>query len=882
MYLSAAARELVEHESDRLPDLSKVVVLVPHGHVAGPFLRALREAIDAPVFLPPRLLTLPALAAEMPGEDSTQSPAERVSAMHAMLRRFDWIAGEARWPTAFGLLDLLDEMDASLLAPPAEFADFEAQLRSLGRRIHAAPLTREAELVFQVWRAFHQGPAGPMRDYAARLGRWSASPETALYQLGLHDLSRLEARFLARCAATRPVRVLTVEATSPLRADGLRRVWPVGLEAAVLRERARECARALPVSPFSGKVVLHGADGLEAEAMCAAARIRAWLAEGRQRIGIVALDRLAARRLRAILERDRILIRDETGWTFSTAVVSHVLDRFFALIEDDFYFRDVLDLLKSPYVFASEPDAERHAQLPEFERALHRDNVVRGGDGFRRLAMERGLDTLAALLSRLNQAVEAMAAGRPRTLAEWLDALLAALSSLGVVPAWERDTAGSQLLGLLRRLGRDLGRDATRYEYRPWRDWLGMQLDRATFQESEIDSPIRLTHLHASRLRDFEAVVVLGADAARLPAPPPPGPFGDAIRRELGLPGLDQARESARAALVDVLCAVDQVLITWQRSRNGDHNAASPWLESLRVFHRLAYGSDLEAPGPVPTDGAEPAETGGPPMPPAPALDRPPARLSASAWQTLIDCPYRYFARHGLGLGEADEAAEETEKRHYGELLHRILARFHARRPRLSDAPRAELSAELAALSDAVFDEAGLGDYLLRAWRYRWQHHIDDYIEWALAREVDGYRWRQGEVPLDRPLVLDSGATITLHGRLDRLDDGPEGLAVIDYKARSLATLRAKMRVPGEDVQLAFYGLLSGASRAELLGLDDKRIDSVGLPDFDRAVADEAERLRRVFDTLDLGAGLPASGAASTCRWCEMRGLCRKGHWAGA
>lgn len=221
------------------------------------------------------------------------------------------------------------------------------------------------------------------------------------------------------------------------------------------------------------------------------------------------------------------------------------------------------------------------------------------------------------------------------------------------------------------------------------------------------------------------------------------------------------------------------------------------------------------------------------------------------------------------------------EKRHYGDLLHRILARFHADRPELLMAERAELRADLAQLSDRVFAEAGVGDYLVRAWRLRWDKHLDDYLDWALQRTAAGLRWREAESVFERPLRIGEEHSLSLYGRVDRLDAGPDGLAVVDYKTQGLSTLRAKVKWPGEDVQLPFYGLLTGATQAELVSLDDKRVEGVSLDDLTEAVAAEESRLTATFDALAAGAGLAATGAPEICQWCEMRGLCRLDHRAG-
>lgn len=860
-----AVSQLLAEQGGRLPDWSGITVLVPHHHLVPGFLAALRRRVDAPVFLPPRFATLPALA--LPGGTAGQTDGQRLAALHAFLAGTDWLDEAARWPLAQAMLDLLNEMDDALLAPPADYRDFATQVEQAARRALAAPLEREARLVFEVWRAFQQAGPGSRASLAQGLARWLAQAAGPVYAFGLGGPSRLEARFLADCRARLGLVDLPVADPHPARRALLEAAWHD--DGAPLRERALAWPAHHPASPLA--LDLMPLPDLEAEAQAVAARLRAWLAEGRRAIAVVALDRLAARRLRAVLERDRILLQDETGWTFATATVSHLVDRWFALLQDGCYHRDLFDLLKSPFVFSDLDTAERLAAVAELEHLTARHNVVAGLDRFLALARD---GAARPLLERLAEALRLYRRGARRTLAGWLDTLFRALDLLGATPACAADPAGRQLLDLLHRLAGELAGERATHGLADWRGWLDLQLDRATFVDDAIDSPIRLTHLAAARLRDFEAVAVLGADAAHLPPAVTGELFADAVRVQLGLPGQRQRREETLAQLTDVLARAGRALVTWQAWQGVEPNPASPWLERLAAFHRLAYGDDLVRTAPA----SPPAATVAPP-PPAPArLAERPARLSASAWQAMVDCPYRWFTRHGLGLGEAAAVEETMEKADYGERVHDILRRFHAARPVLAGVPRATLEAELAALGAAAFRAGERDDYLALAWRLRWERHLPAYLDWALAREAAGSTWRAAEVDCERPLALPDGGSVLLYGRLDRLDDGPGGPEVLDYKTTDLATLRKRLREPGEAVQLAFYGLLSGAARAGLVALDDDTgVDVVEMQQpLAEAAAAEADRLADVLARLADGAALPAHGAPGTCRWCEMRGLCRR------
>lgn len=869
-----AAAELLRWESGRVPDLSACTVLLPHLHAAAPLLAALRRLIDQPVFLPPRLHTLKTLIAEVPAPEAVEQDGQRLAQVHDVLSQAGLYRPQGLWSLARELLELIDALSAEGLEPEEAPQRLLAQVKSVyGSRMNRL-LEAESRLVLELWQAMQQGRVNdPVRDRAQRLALAARNAPGPLYILGLTRLRRLEEGFLAQWATRHPVRTLPWLPALPERYALLDAAWqsPAGLP---MSERAKALRQRLTASPLLPDVRLLAAPDLETQARLAADQIRTWVNAGHLRIAIVALDRLAARRLRALLERDRILIEDETGWILATASVAHVLDRLFALLQDDCYYRDLLDLLKSPFVFADLVSDTRLNAVTELERAISREGIVSGWRQFMALARQAApsaLPMLACIDSarvRLN--------GDPRTLGEWQQDLLAALADLGADKAFAADMVGRQLWQLLQTLAAQVAPHPGRYPFSVWRAWLALQLDCATFRDDSIDSPIRMVSPGGARLRDFDAAILLGADAAHLPPESSGGVFNDRIRTELGLPGIAQQHAELRAALVDILCHIPRVLITWQARVEDEPNPASPWLEVLDGFHRLAWGRCLKQ-----TVERYPIAPAPPPSTPTwPAPARLPEAISASAWQSLVACPYQFFARHILKLAEEEAVPEEMEKRDYGELVHAILHAFHERHPRLADATREALVEDLARISRAVFAPHRHRSYLALGWQLRWERRLPAYVDWALERERQGYHWQAGEVYITRSLPLPRGGQITLCGRLDRVDTGPTGKAVLDYKAQSRDALRRRLQRPGEDVQLPFYGLLTDAAEAAYVALDDDKVSTLTLQtDLPALAAREQVRLQSTLDAIQEGAALPANGAQQTCSYCEMRGLCRRDYW---
>ncbi|NWG87627.1 MAG: PD-(D/E)XK nuclease family protein [Hydrogenophilaceae bacterium] len=865
-----AARQFLDYEAAAAPDFSGLTVLVPHYAAAQGLLAGLGHALGRQVFLPPRLATLPTLAAGVSGRPAAEPDSRRLADIYSFLKRTGRLQERQLWPAAVELAGLLRELSDSQLSLPADYEGFQARLEVAYRRRLNAPMGFEARLAHELWYALQQDVRPDSgRDYAERLAWLATQAAGPLYHLPLPGLSVVEQRFLERFAERQPVRALAVPVAYPERVALLDAAW-----SAVAGQAGTTAA-----SPLADVLGFCGATSLEDEACSAEAQVRQWLAEGQSQIGIVALDRVAARRLRARLERQAILVQDETGWTFSTAAVSHVLDRWFSLLQDDCYYRDLLDFLKSPYVFADLPAADLQQTVAALELALRRAGVVEGWTRFQRLARQADLPAVEALIERM-QAARRRFTGQRLPLAAWQERMLQALDQLGVSPAFEADWAGGQLLALLRRLQQDLLGDKAPYRFAEWRRWLMLQLDQATFVDARVESPVRFTHLRAARLREFDAVLILGADAGHLPESAAPGLFNQAVRRELGLPGQAEREAELQAALADVIARAPRLCVTWQALRDGEPVALSPWLETLDLYHRSRFGSSLKRARRVYAEAeAGPRGLPSPTARPAPVSGRLPERVTVSGWQSLVDCPYRFYARHLLGLNELDEVAEEMDKRDYGTLLHAALARFHADHPSLLGQARPALEAALAATVAAAFAEAGQSQFLAEAWRLRWQRRQAAYLDWALAWERAGHRFDQAEAKVMLTLPV-AGVEVRLEGRLDRLDASAAGLTVLDYKTQSKASLQAKLKQPGEDVQLPCYGWLAGAIEAGFVALDEDKVTWLAWKDgLAEAAQAEAARFVATFEALAAGASLPAQGAAKVCGHCEMCGLCRRDHW---
>jgi ATP-dependent helicase/nuclease subunit B len=869
-------------------DLGGLTVLLP-SQAVGPGLRAaIAQAGAARGFatvVPPRMATLEGLLdAAMLGLPVVPR-ARRLADLHRLLVSRGWFGGMPQWDTCRVILALADELSARLPEPPDEkgfLRLIEAHYRGRAARV-AEP---EARLVYEVWRAYARPARGASLDPGLARRMLLAEAARALAGPLIVVAARTEAVLDTEVAALAEM----VSARWPVIVAGraglpcaLERAWPASLEEtpSVRAAALGESDRAL----FDRVRVLR-APSLEAEAAAAAHQVRTWLAQGKRAIALVAADRMVARRVRALLEREGVLLTDEAGWKLSTTSAATCAMRWIDAVSGNFHQRDLQDWLRSPFVFADVERGPLARARAAIEEAIRRNNL-QGGLGALRHALERAGApdaTALAIVDRIEVAARPWAR-RAAVLDEWFDLLLETLAALGATNALAADAAGILLLDLLRTLRDQLAGGAAQ-PLAAWRDFLASELEGASFRDSAIDSPLVMTSLARAQLRRFEATLLLGAGEAHLGAADDPGPlFAARLRAQMGLATPEEQSAGLRDSLGTIIEHADEFRATWQSGSAAEPQPLSPWFVRLDVLARAAGHPGLieaaRAPAGASPQGLESRFMG---MPAPSAAPLRPAVISVSAYASLIACPYQFFARHMLALNEADEVREEFEKTDYGQWVHDLLNRLHMRFPRFSGMARDVLLTEFHRIADSVFAPAIEFNYLSLGWKRRWVALAEAYIDWQIQREGSGWHWQAGEVKASLPIPAASGRSLELRGRLDRIDARGRGeVEILDYKTQDAAALKRKVAEPGEDVQLAAYRLLhaaGGDARAAFVAVDGKAIRTVPANQQHTPQA-ERRRLLALVDGIDAGAGLPANAPESACAWCEMRGLCRRDHWAG-
>ena len=274
-------------------------------------------------------------------------------------------------------------------------------------------------------------------------------------------------------------------------------------------------------------------------AWAATKSIESHLIAGKTNIALVAQDRLAARRVRALLARlgPALNIRDETGWKIDTTRAAAATNSWLELIrapKEGPTASALLEFLQNPYL-----DIAACIQMPsevciglvaQLEDILITSQAKSGWETFY-MAIERanayaanhGAAPNEALLKLLQFVRERHHVWQELSLncSNAYALLQSNLQDTGMGETLEKDAAGKQLLEVINTF--DLR--SSEYQSVAMRlpEWIGLiksALEEASYEEAgkEAQANLSILPLSSTRLRQFDAVVVVGCDEQQLPA----------------------------------------------------------------------------------------------------------------------------------------------------------------------------------------------------------------------------------------------------------------------------------------------------------------------------------------------------------------------------
>ena len=671
-------------------------------------------------------------------------------------------------------------------------------------------------------------------------------------------------------------------------------------------------------------------------AWVAAKSIESHLIAKRKNIALVAQDRLAARRARALLSRlgSSLRIRDETGWKLSTTRAAAAFDSFLELIrapKEGPSASVLLEFLQNPYfdlAYSLQKSPEVCVGLiAQLEDILLASQAKSGWETFI-AAIEKANGYTSAHGGSPNEQLIALIRFTKKLHLAWQSPLLQCssaysqlqinLQDAGMAQRLEKDAAGKQLLEVLKRF--DLrGGLYNNLEMRlpEWLSLLKTVIEEASYEEAgkEAEATLSILPLSSTRLREFDAVVVVGCDEQQLPAfSEPPLFFSDALNRYLKASTIAAQYIQQARDLSQLLVSCKRVDLIWQsKSKSGEPLRPSAWIQRLQVALKKEIPWEVLEAKLKPYEGqSQPIQT----SVSIPDVDLSiPTTVSPSAYKALRDCPYRYYVSNLLGLRKAKDFEEGFDASLAGQTLHAILKNFfqalkteekksHSSIHGGADARRQWMIDHLMKFSEKEFEKLIAGDARILGTLRDWQKQIPSFVKWQLDRESEGWRYHDAELPIGFTLeITDPNGVkqdIRIAGRADRFDihqSDAGAAAVIDYKNQKIKKITQRAENILDDPQLLIYarGATENSTEARIPGRAVEQAEWVTL----RADIKDEEKTIRVHpvenmsgvmaafseqvvnDLNDLWARKPMTAFApdSVCQYCEARGICRKGMW---
>jgi ATP-dependent helicase/nuclease subunit B len=671
-------------------------------------------------------------------------------------------------------------------------------------------------------------------------------------------------------------------------------------------------------------------------AWVAAKSIESHLVDKKKNIALVAQDRLAARRARALLSRlgNSLRIRDETGWKLSTTRAAAAFDSLLELIrapKEGPSANVLLEFLQNPY-FDLARSLQKSSQVCV-------DLITQLEDILLASQAKSGWETFIAAIDKANgyasthggspneQLIKLIQFAKKLHLA-WQSPLLEcssayaqlqnSLEEAGMAQRLEKDAAGKQLLEVLKRFDLSGGpyKDL-KMRLPEWLSLLKTVIEEAAYEEAgkEAEATLSILPLSSTRLREFDAVVVIGCDEQQLPAfSEPPLFFSDALNRYLKSSTITAQYIQQARDLSQLLVTCKSVDLIWQsKSKSGEPLRPSAWIQRLQVVLKKKIPWEVVEVKLKPFEGqSQPIQK----SVSIPDLDlRIPTTVSPSAYKALRDCPYRYYVSNLLGLRKVKEFEEGFDASLAGQTLHALLRNFfqalkteekksHSTIHGGSDARRQWMIEHLMKFSDKEFEKLIAGDARILGTLRDWQKQIPSFVDWQLKRENEGWRYHDAELSVGFTLsITDPNGIkqdIRIAGRADRFDvheSDASAAAVIDYKNQKIKKITQRAENILDDPQLLIYarGATENPVEARIPGREVEQAEWVTL----RADVKDAEKIVRVHpvedmpavmaefseqvvnDLNDLWARKPMKAFApdSVCQYCEARGVCRKGMW---
>ena len=914
------------------PDASGALALVPHGEARRELLGRLRSHLGPGKALfgfAPLTYRQWALAQLPAREHRFVSDDEALLSLAMRIRDHGGVRyNQNHWQFATALIDLFGRMDGYGI----DDSEIDGVIKANAgkwRLNQGSYLDIEAKIAREIWRAWREDlrasdSLGNAQAYNEALERHAPLQEGRRYWLLAPDEPLpVEQGFLRRCLERGDCRLVVCDRRhSPAHprfeacAEGGARARHRWLRRCLFSHSAEaeagadagdgDVEGAVEAPEFS--LLRCANDARQIEAIVEVVR----RARGEdRRVGIVVHNRRFARALRGAMDNAGLLLSDPIGWALSTTASGSVFKAWLDVVDSDYACGDTLDFLRSAYpVFEPRQDSflglyERLCQDTAnlFLSHFSADGIAEAG-----LDLEAGYQQWLKSINAAGLVLGKHKSGRA-SLSRWCGLIEESLRRIGLwnflLSDEDGQGAGSLITERIQRFANSPVLGQIEISWEDLLDFLYHQLEHLHYSPrargGEIDAELLKL---GNTLPAYDLLVFAAMEQNSFPGRLHSDLlFNDDIYLQLGLPApqLDKERlEKARFG--EALLSCPRIVFAYNHADK--ESQPSPWLaqliascgddglndESLLSSLDEAWRDSIQGPSPA---RLQPVASQG-------ALEQP--RLSVSDYQTLVDCPYRYFLGRRLGARESAKRSELMRSDVYGQLLHQALLELNSWLQESKEMPldsegvkRAIEKGEKIVLG--LFDKWTRGSFVNLARQVRMRMTVRAYVRWLA--ECDVKEIAKCEEKFEISVPAKNGAELSHRGRIDvilrdvRNKKGvQEGLHLIDFKS-SLGGRTGKAIEDGSDVQLSSYALAPGegaeARSVFYLGPKTGNYDEPLLVGPSPSVEDSGlervrrlnyQRLSKLAEAFAQEHHLPAVADKRICEHCPYQAACRPRDWS--
>lgn len=601
---------------------------------------------------------------------------------------------------------------------------------------------------------------------------------------------------------------------------------------------------------------------------------------GYKKIAIIELDSLVISRICSLLKRSKIFVFNTVGCKLSRTSAAAFLTNFFNVIDEPRKANKFLIFLKSPYILNDILDKNNYISIIE---SICRDTIIFNNLYFALKKLKNINLDLYKLIQKIVNKYKKLHI-KSYSISKWNSIILKFFLELGINEALDTNESGKLVLKILSNIYKNTDLLFTFSEYRKF---IELQMDMTKFISKSDDNRVTILSINDIYLLRFDAVFIVGIDIDNFPSLVKETLFfSNIFRKKLKLNTNYSLRQKQLRELTELLCCCKKVILFWQIYKNSELNFISPLIERLQLIlniykkklkkHRSKINLyDIKS---IPI------------LPPLPNCgELLPYKISITSYNNFIECPYKFFAQHMLNLNSINNFYNIPQKYHYGNWVHKILFLYHSHLNNVKKLISLDKRFELLNLiSKKIFKEVLKICPVSLNYYISWKKSIPYYLKWSNSHEYSGWNFVSGEKKYKKTLFLFNNKKIVLYGRIDRIDKNiDDQYLILDYKTSDYNSLRKKIH-NNKDYQLILYKFLLEKNikipkyNAQYIVLNNKQIKIIDIPkNILNSVTTEKliSKIKKQIYSIATGASLPALGIESICRFCNMKGLCRKKEW---